>query len=174
VVANPELAELAAQFCKSIGFQGIADLDWRYDRRDGRYKLLDFNPRMGAQFRLFESAAGIDVVRAQHLDLTGQDIPRAPQCEARRFIVENIDLPALLAYRRSGYTTPHAPARASGTELAWLAPDDLKPFAVMLARFVRPGAAHLLQMYRTRTRTRTSTGTRTRTSTGNSFRKDGT
>ncbi|MDX6311295.1 MAG: D-aspartate ligase, partial [Streptomyces sp.] len=38
--------------------------------------------------------------------------------------------------------------RASGTELAWLARDDLKPFAVMLARFVRPGAAHLLQMYR--------------------------
>ncbi len=150
VVANPELAELAAQFCKSIGFQGIADLDWRYDRRDGRYKLLDFNPRMGAQFRLFESAAGIDVVRAQHLDLTGRDIPRAPQREGRRFVVENIDLPALLAYRRSGYTTPHAPARASGTELAWLARDDLKPFAVMLARFVRPGAAHLLHMYRSR------------------------
>lgn len=164
VVANPELAELAGQFCKSVGFQGIADLDWRYDRRDGRYKLLDFNPRMGAQFRLFESAAGIDVVRAQHLDLTGQDIPRAPQREAHRFIVENIDLPALLAYRRSGYTTPHAPARASGTELAWLARDDLKPFGVMLARFVRPGAAHLLQMYRTRARA----------STGNSIRKDGT
>jgi hypothetical protein len=34
----------------------------------------------------------------------------------------------------------------------------------MLARFVRPGAAHLLQMYRTRARA----------STGNSIRKDGT
>lgn len=153
VVANPELAALAAQFCKSVGFQGIADLDWRYDRRDGRYKLLDFNPRMGAQFRLFESAAGIDVVRAQHLDLTGREIPRAGQLEGRRFVVENIDLPALLAYRRSGYTTPHAPARASGTELAWLAADDLKPFVTMLARFVRPGARHLIQMYRSRRRT---------------------
>ncbi|MFE7214155.1 ATP-grasp domain-containing protein [Streptomyces sp. NPDC057611] len=150
VAANPELAELASQFCKSVGFRGIADLDWRYDRRDGRYKLLDFNPRMGAQFRLFESAAGIDVVRAQHLDLTGREIPRSGQREGRRFVVENIDLPALLAYRRSGYTTPHAPARASGTELAWLAADDLKPFVTMLARFVRPGAKHLLQMYRSR------------------------
>jgi D-aspartate ligase len=157
VVDNPELADLAARFVKQIGYTGVIDLDLRFDRRDGQYKLLDFNPRMGAQFRLFESAAGIDVVRAQHLDLTGQDIPRAPQREGRRFVVENIDLPALLAYRRSGYTTPHAPARASGTELAWLARDDLKPFAVMLARFVRPGAAHLLQMYRTRTSTRTST-----------------
>ncbi|MFI6359952.1 ATP-grasp domain-containing protein [Streptomyces sp. NPDC050743] len=150
VVSNPELAELTSRFCKSIGFQGIADLDWRYDRRDSRYKLLDFNPRMGAQFRLFESAAGIDVVRAQHLDLTGREIPRSGQRDGRRLVVENIDLPALLAYRRSGYTTPHAPARATGTELAWLAADDLKPFVTMLARFVRPGAKHLLQMYRSR------------------------
>lgn len=147
VVPNPELATLAGEFIKHIGFSGIVDLDWRYDRRDGRYKLLDFNPRMGAQFRLFEDTAGIDVVRAQHLDLTGQRIPEGEQLNGRRFTVENIDLPAMLAYRRSGYTTPHAPRRARGTELAWLAPDDIKPFFTMLARFVRPGVKHLFQLW---------------------------
>ncbi|MGW3565620.1 carboxylate--amine ligase [Streptomyces sp. NPDC000941] len=153
-VDNPELAELAAQFIKRIGFSGIVDLDWRFDRRDGRYKLLDFNPRMGAQFRLFESEAGIDVVRAQHLDLTGRKVPEAERRADRRFVVENIDLPALLAYRRSGYTTPHAPARASGTELAWAARDDMKPFFTMLARCVRPGAVHLYQRWRATNRSR--------------------
>lgn len=148
VVDNGELARMAAQFIKRIGFSGIVDLDWRYDRRDGRYKLLDFNPRVGAQFRLFENAAGIDVVRAQHLDLTGRPVPEAEQRRDRRFLVENIDLPALLAYRRSGYTAPHAPARASGTELAWAARDDMRPFFTMLARSVRPGAAHLYQLWR--------------------------
>ncbi|MCD9590795.1 MULTISPECIES: carboxylate--amine ligase [Streptomyces] len=148
VVENEELARMAARFVQRIGFSGIVDLDWRYDRRDGRYKLLDFNPRMGAQFRLFESAAGIDVVRAQHLDLTGRPVPGAGQRPARRFLVENIDLPALLAYRRSGYTTPHAPARASGTELAWAARDDMKPFFTMLARSLRPGAAQLYRLWR--------------------------
>ncbi|MEU3352724.1 ATP-grasp domain-containing protein [Streptomyces sp. NPDC037389] len=152
VVDNPELAAMAAQFIKQIGFCGIIDLDWRFDRRDGRYKLLDFNPRMGAQFRLFENEAGIDVVRAQHLDLTGRAVPEAEQLTGRRFIVENIDLPAFAAYRRSGYTTPHAPARASGTELAWAARDDMKPFFTMLARLVRPGARHLWQLWRTRRR----------------------
>ncbi|MGW3429977.1 carboxylate--amine ligase [Streptomyces melanosporofaciens] len=147
-VANEELARMAAQFVQRIGFSGIVDLDWRFDRRDGRYKLLDFNPRMGAQFRLFESAAGIDVVRAQHLDLTGRAVPGAGQRPDRRFTVENIDLPALLAYRRSGYTTPHAPARASGTELAWAARDDMKPFFTMLARSLRPGAAQLYRLWR--------------------------
>ncbi|RLU79499.1 ATP-grasp domain-containing protein [Streptomyces griseocarneus] len=150
VVDNPELADMAAQFIKQIGFSGIIDLDWRFDRRDGRYKLLDFNPRMGAQFRLFESETGVDVVRAQHLDLTGRKVPEGEQLAGRRFVVENIDLPALAAYRRSGYTTPHAPARATGTELAWAARDDMKPFFTMLARFVRPGFRHLRQLWRAR------------------------
>ncbi|MFJ2773673.1 ATP-grasp domain-containing protein [Streptomyces sp. NPDC087300] len=152
VVDNPELADLAARFIKQIGFTGVIDLDLRFDRRDGQYKLLDFNPRMGAQFRLFESESGVDVVRAMHLDLTGRAVPEGEQRAGHRYVVENIDLPALLAYRRSGYTTPHAPTRASGTELAWLAADDMKPFFTMLARFVRPGAKHLYQLWRTNRR----------------------
>jgi D-aspartate ligase len=152
VVDNPELADLAARFIKQIGFSGIIDLDLRFDRRDGLYKLLDFNPRMGAQFRLFENESGVDVVRAMHLDLTGRPVPEGEQRAGHRYLVENIDLPALLAYRRSGYTTPHAPDRASGTELAWLAGDDPLPFFTMLARFVRPGAKHLYQLWRTNRR----------------------
>jgi predicted ATP-grasp superfamily ATP-dependent carboligase len=159
VVDNPELADLAARFIKQIGFSGVIDLDLRFDRRDGQYKLLDFNPRMGAQFRLFENESGIDVVRAMHLDLTGRTVPEGEQRAGHRYIVENIDLPALLAYRRSGYTTPNAPARASGTELAWLAGDDLRPFFTMLARFVRPGAKHLYQLWRTNRRGSTNSST---------------
>ncbi|MFJ6899626.1 ATP-grasp domain-containing protein [Streptomyces hokutonensis] len=158
VVDNPELADLAARFIKQIGFTGIIDLDLRFDRRDGQYKLLDFNPRMGAQFRLFENESGVDVVRAMHLDLTGRPVPEGEQRAGHRYIVENIDLPAFLAYRRSGYTTPHAPAKASGTELAWLAGDDLRPFFTMLARFVRPGAKHLYQLWRTNRRGSSTSG----------------
>ncbi|MFJ8009390.1 carboxylate--amine ligase [Streptomyces fagopyri] len=161
VVDNPELADLAARFIKQIGFSGVIDLDLRFDRRDGQYKLLDFNPRMGAQFRLFENESGIDVVRAMHLDLTGRTVPEGEQRAGHRYIVENIDLPALLAYRRSGYTTPHAPTRASGTELAWLAGDDPRPFFTMLARLVRPGARHLYQLWRTN-RLGSSTSTTTK------------
>ncbi|MFF0746406.1 ATP-grasp domain-containing protein [Streptomyces sp. NPDC004111] len=149
VVDNPELAALAAQFVKRIGFSGIVDLDLRFDRRDGEYKLLDFNPRMGAQFRLFENEAGVDVVRAQHLDLTGRRVPEGEQRAGHRYVVENIDLPALLAYRRGGYTTPHAPRRADSTELAWFAADDPRPALMMLARMVRPGTRHLYEMYGT-------------------------
>lgn len=67
---------LAKLFCAQVGYRGIFDIDWRLGQRTGRYYLLDFNPRVGAQFRMFEDDAGIDVVRAMHLDLSGRPIPR--------------------------------------------------------------------------------------------------
>ena len=61
---NDTLRGHAEQLLETIGYRGIMDLDYRLDLRDGEYKLLDFNPRVGAQFRVFEDAAGVDVVRA--------------------------------------------------------------------------------------------------------------
>ena len=155
---NPTLVEMTAHFVKRLGFRGAVDLDWRYDPRDRQYKLLDFNPRVGAQFRLFETDEGIDVVRALHMDLTGCDVPPANQVDGRRLVVENFDVPAMLAYRVQGYPTPPAAAEANTVELAWLAKDDLKPFFVMLARFIPQAAAGLLQLWFARRR---RTGKRT-------------
>jgi D-aspartate ligase len=73
--ANARLHDQATSLVRELSYRGIMDMDWRLDRRDGQYKLLDFNPRVGAQFRLFETPAGVDVVRAQHLDLTGRPVP---------------------------------------------------------------------------------------------------
>jgi D-aspartate ligase len=47
---------------QEIGYSGIVDIGYRYDRRDGEYKLLDVNPRVGATFRLFVDSNGMDVV----------------------------------------------------------------------------------------------------------------
>ncbi len=93
-VRNDALGEESRDLCRRLGFRGIVDLDWRFDRRDQRYKLLDFNPRVGAQFRLFETTAGIDVVRAMHLDLTGRAVPEGEPVLGRGFSVEILDAPA--------------------------------------------------------------------------------
>jgi len=147
--ANPALAHLAERLCKEIGFRGIADLDWRLDRRDGQYKLVDFNPRMGNQFRLFETAEGVDVVRALHLDLTGRPVLAGPQVSGRRIIVEHIDLPARLSYRGgSGYPSAPPVPRPASTELAWLARDDLLPFLAMWPRLGKPAAEAFAQFRR--------------------------
>jgi D-aspartate ligase len=147
-VPNPALAQLAERFCQAVGFQGVADLDWRFDRADGQYKLVDFNPRMGNQFRLFQTADGIDVIRALYLDMTGRRVPTGDQVSGRRIVVEHIDLLARIAERGSGYLTPSAPTRAVSTELAWLAPDDPLPFLAMLPRFVKPAISYLTRRRR--------------------------
>lgn len=143
-VRNEELAELARDFSRRIGFVGISDQDWRFDERDRSYKLLDFNPRMGAQFRLFETESGLDVVRAMHLDLTRRPVRQSPQVDGRRIVVENLDASARVSYRRNGGTRP-APVARTSTELAWLALDDPLPALVMTARVVGPAAARRIR-----------------------------
>ena len=77
-VLNELLRRQTEMLLKAIAYSGIMDIDYRLDKRDGRYKLLDFNPRIGANFRMFEDRAGMDVVRALHLDLTGRSVRPLP------------------------------------------------------------------------------------------------
>jgi predicted ATP-grasp superfamily ATP-dependent carboligase len=142
-VPNPALADQVERFCKVVGFHGVADLDVRFDRRDQQYKLVDFNPRMGNQFRLFETVGGLDVIRAQYLDLTGEPVPPGDQINGRRIVVEHIHPLSRLGERGSGYRTPSAPSHSTETELAWLAPDDPLPFLAMLPRFATPAMSYL-------------------------------
>jgi predicted ATP-grasp superfamily ATP-dependent carboligase len=111
------------------------DLDYRLDLRDGEYKLLDFNPRLGAQFRLFTDDTGVDVAVAAHLDLTGREIPPGRPVD-RGFLVENYDPIAAAGYWRRGELDLRAWLRSlhEVDELAWFARDDLRPFGLMCAR----------------------------------------
>ena len=133
-VPNEELERLATRFLREISYRGIADLDFRFDRRDGRYKLVDCNPRMGAQFAVFATASGVDVVRALHLDLTGRAVPRREPAVDRAIRVEHLDLPALVAYRGGTAVAPDGAADGVRARWAWFAPDDLAPFGTMVVR----------------------------------------
>jgi D-aspartate ligase len=133
---NEQLRDQVTQLLTKLGYQGLLDLDLRLDRRDGRYHLLDFNPRLGAQFRLFATAGGLDLATAAYLDLTGQPAADTAQAAGRRFVVENYDPLAALGYWRSGELSPRSwLASLRGTsEAAWFARDDLRPFGLMCLR----------------------------------------
>lgn len=47
------------RFLESIGFDGIAEVEFKFDPRDGKYKILDVNPRAWGWHALGK-AAGID------------------------------------------------------------------------------------------------------------------
>ncbi|MFD0274855.1 ATP-grasp domain-containing protein [Kitasatospora sp. NPDC127111] len=144
---NPELAELAVRLCRRIGYSGAADLDWRLDLRDGRYKLVDFNPRTGAQFRLFETVHGVDVVRALHLSLTGRPVPPGPQV-VRSFGLGQLDLPSAAVWTWQQRALPRDVAPRRGTERAWLCRDDPVPPLVELGWFTAMVAHRLSQPLR--------------------------
>lgn len=78
------------------------DIGYRYDARDGLYKVLDVNPRIGATFRLFVGANGIDVARALYLDSTGQPVVPSPVRKGRKWIVEDLDTVSSYRYYREG------------------------------------------------------------------------
>jgi D-aspartate ligase len=147
-VTNEPLRHQAETLFKLISYRGIMDLDYRFDRRDGQYKLVDFNPRVGAQFRLFEDDAGIDVVRALHLDLTGRPVPHGRPVDGRGFVVEPYDLLASWGYHRDGGLTMRAWLQSLKgiKERAWIAGDDLAPFSVMCLRFLARGVERALKL----------------------------
>src|SRR5205823_549375 len=121
----------------AVGYRGVLDIGYRYDARDGQYKLLDVNPRIGATFRLFVAADGMDVVRAMYLDLTGQPVPSAPPLEGRKWMVENNDVISFRRYRakRELKFSEWLWSLRGVQEVAWFAWDDLLPFAIMAGEF---------------------------------------
>jgi predicted ATP-grasp superfamily ATP-dependent carboligase len=147
-ISNEGLRQKVERLLQVLSFSGICDLDFRLDTRDGKYKLLDFNPRIGAQFRLLEDEAGVDVARALYLDLTGQRVPASRPVEGRTFIAEFHDLAASLGYFRQGRLSPREWWRSlqGRRELAWFSRDDLVPFGMMIARLLLRVGQRLLRL----------------------------
>jgi len=125
---NDVVAKTTKEFVQALGYRGILDIGYRYDARDGQYKVLDVNPRIGATFRLFVADNGIDVARALYLDLTGQVIPPSKQREGRKWFVES-DFKSCFDYYREGSLTFRQWLRSlRGIEEAgYFAWDDLAP-----------------------------------------------
>src|SRR5262245_33079113 len=142
-ICLPNLAiELATRtLVRAVGYRGILDIGYRYDARDGQYKLLDVNPRLGATFRLFVGHNGMDVARAQYLHFTGQPIPSSRICTGRKGILEDADVVSCIQYYRDGLLSLRdwLGSYRGIRECAWFAADDLMPFLRICASFsVRP------------------------------------
>ena len=136
---NDAVERMTRDFMKAIGYRGILDIGYRFDARDGLYKVLDVNPRIGATFRLFVAENGLDVVRAMYLDLTGQPVPAAAAREGRKWVVEDHDLLSLLGYRRDGglELRKWAASLRGVREAAYFAADDPLPLLAMCANDAR-------------------------------------
>src|SRR5256714_13494512 len=134
--SNPAVIKRTVDWMKQIGYKGILDIGYRYDHRDGEYKVLDVNPRIGATFRLFVGEGGLDVARTLYLDMTGQSVPQAVCREGRKWMVE-LDFKSCIDYHRDGNLSfrEWRDSLRGIEEFGYFRRNDLRPFT----RFVFQG-----------------------------------
>ena len=69
----PIIEELSQRFLKAIDYYGLVEVEFKYDPRDGEYKLLDVNARSWG-FQSLGSAAGVDFSYMLYADQIGKPL----------------------------------------------------------------------------------------------------
>jgi predicted ATP-grasp superfamily ATP-dependent carboligase len=84
-----DVVEQALTLLGALGFHGIAQTEFRLDPRDGRFKLMEVNPRLW-QWHGLARACGVDLPRIAYLDVLGrpqQPVRSGPAHDGRRWVV---------------------------------------------------------------------------------------
>ena len=68
---QPEVASLSTELVGALGYAGVCGTEYKPDPRDGRWKLIEINPRPTLWFSLCR-AAGCDVVHHEYRHLVGR------------------------------------------------------------------------------------------------------
>jgi D-aspartate ligase len=119
-----ELVEAAMRLLRAFGFHGLSQVEFKRDQRDGRFKLMEINPRLW-QWHGLATACGVDLPRIAYADLVGEPLPDATMNGAgKRWAI------TLLPGERPAFQRPPY------VDAVW-ATDDPKPALVHLARVVR-------------------------------------
>jgi predicted ATP-grasp superfamily ATP-dependent carboligase len=119
-----EVVDAGLRLLAAFGFRGLSQVEFKRDPRDGRYKLMEINPRL-FQWHGLAAACGVDLPRLAYHDLLGLPCPPATMNGGgRRWAITFMagEGPAL---QRPPYVD------------AVFAHDDLRPAAVYAARVLR-------------------------------------
>lgn len=107
----PELHGLAKSVIGRLRLSGMVEVEVKWDRRDGRYKLLDVNVRPWGWHTLC-TASGIDFPYLLYCDALGRPLPNAMARYGLRWRRLITDLPAAAQEIRAGIITPWGYARS--------------------------------------------------------------
>lgn len=128
-IEEPKVEELASRFLKATGHSGLVELEFKYDRRDGRYKLLDVNARTWAWLSL-GSKAGVDFPWVVWKLALGEPVERSRARAGCSWAHVSRDLAAGFSEMRAGSLTLSEylnSFRATRLEFAAFSKDDPLP-----------------------------------------------
>jgi len=120
----PEVEDAGRRFLESIGFDGIAEIEFKFDSRDSKYKILDVNSRAWGWHSLGK-AAGIDFAYLLWQQALGRKLTLTPhQHRAAAWMREITDVIAI-AKSRNPISEMQKLARAMTTGRLTFATFDL-------------------------------------------------
>jgi len=127
--APPVVMEQGRRLLHGMDIVGIAEPEFKYDPRDGRYKLTEVNLRSMMWHRV-GNLSGVNVQYAQYLDAAGLEVPVQVQEKEREVHLvylkhEIINLLTRRGYRRTFFRNLSGPV-----SLALFDRHDLVPFLV--------------------------------------------
>jgi len=127
-VDQPELEEPARRILSAMRYTGAVELEFKYDRRDGRFKLLDVNARLWTWHTLCQRA-GIDFPYLLWRLARGEPIPELCGRRGVRWVRMSTDVLSAMSELLRGKLSPQAYARSlrGPIEYALFASDDLLP-----------------------------------------------
>jgi D-aspartate ligase len=100
-VELPDLETMGERFLRAIDYYGLAELEFKLDRRDNRYKLLDFNARTWGYHSLGHPA-GVDFPYLLFCDQVGKPHPPCRAAAGVRWMRLVTDLPTAIVDIRAG------------------------------------------------------------------------
>jgi len=107
---EPAVFEQGRRLLEAIGFHGLANTEFKYDSRDGSYRLMEINPRLG-KWNSSALAAGLNLPAIAYFDALGEQY-QGPDLSTAADGVLWIDLlgdaiDCLYRARARGYPTGH-------------------------------------------------------------------
>ncbi len=89
----PLLEEPSERFLQWIGYYGLSEVEYKFDRRDGKHKLLDVNPRTWGSHAIGR-AAGVNFALMLFRDQLGVEVPTIRARAGIRWVRMTTHVPA--------------------------------------------------------------------------------
>ena len=141
-IEQDDIEQASSAFLKSIDYSGLVEIEFKYDARDGKYKLLDVNPRVWTWNAIGERA-GVDFAYVQWQLAMGESVAPSRGHAGAAWMYVSKDIAAGCMEMLAGITTPAAYLKSfrRGMGFAAFASDDPLPaltdFPLAIFRFCR-------------------------------------
>lgn len=138
---DPKLDQIGLKLLTGTRYQGLGGIEFKKDSRDDRYKLIEFNARLG-MWDSFGAKCGVDIPHIAYCDTLGNLVN--PQMQYRQgvyWIDFQRDVRAFLLYRKHGSLSFLGWFKSLWVEKEWAVytADDWKPaWIALLKLFQRP------------------------------------